>query len=66
MTAYFHHELEVFMNSARVAVLAEEIGGIEEAIDAQGDLRTLPHQLRFETSRLSGWAGFYASRLIRL
>ena len=51
---------------ARRPVLAEEIGGIGEAIDAQGDLRTLPHQLRFETSRLSGWAGFYASRLIRL
>jgi 16S rRNA (cytosine967-C5)-methyltransferase len=50
----------------RRAIDPDEIGGIGEAINPQGDLRTLPHQLRFETSRLSGWAGFYASRLIRL
>lgn len=50
----------------RQPIEPQEIGGVGEAIDAQGDLRTLPHQLRFETSRLSGWAGFYASRLIRL
>lgn len=50
----------------RAPVTAEELGGLGEAIDAHGDLRTLPHQLRNETARLSGWAGFYASRLIRL
>lgn len=50
----------------RVPVSAAEIGGIADAIDANGDLRTLPHQLPGETPRLSGWAGFYASRLIRL
>lgn len=43
-----------------------EIGGLAEAIDGHGDLRTLPHQLAGDTPRLSGWAGFYASRLIRL
>lgn len=50
----------------RQPVTQDEIGGLAEAIDPQGDLRTLPHQLRFESPRLSGWAGFYASRLIRL
>ncbi len=43
-----------------------EIGGLSAAIDAHGDIRTLPQQLPGETPRLSGWAGFYASRLIRL
>ncbi|AMJ62038.1 RsmB/NOP family class I SAM-dependent RNA methyltransferase [Bosea sp. PAMC 26642] len=51
---------------ARAAVTSDEIGGLTEAIDDQGDLRTLPHQLRGETPRLSGYAGFYASRLVRL
>jgi 16S rRNA (cytosine967-C5)-methyltransferase len=50
----------------RKPITAEEIGGLGEAIDRNGDLRTLPHQLAGETPRLSGWAGFYASRLIRL
>lgn len=51
---------------ARKPIEPSEIGGIGEAIDRHGDLRTLPHQLRNETPRLSGWSGFYASRLIRL
>jgi 16S rRNA (cytosine967-C5)-methyltransferase len=50
----------------REPVRPDEIGGIDDAIDRHGDLRTLPHQLAGETPRLSGWAGFYASRLIRL
>jgi 16S rRNA (cytosine967-C5)-methyltransferase len=50
---------------ARDPIKPEEIGGEAEALTAQGDLRTLPHQLAGETPRLSGWAGFYASRLIR-
>lgn len=50
----------------RKPVEAAEIGGLAEAIDANGDIRTLPHQLKGETPRLSGWAGFYATRLIRL
>ena len=50
----------------REPVTAAEIGGLAEAIDANGDIRTLPHQLKGENPRLSGWAGFYASRLIRL
>ncbi len=63
-------QIEAFLANhpdfARQPIEAAEIGGLSEAIDAQGDLRTLPHQLRNETPRLSGWSGFYASRLIRL
>ncbi len=63
-------QIEAFLQRhpefARQPISPEEIGGISEAINAEGDLRTLPHQLRFESSRLSGWSGFYASRLIRL
>jgi len=50
----------------REPVQAAEIGGLADAIDANGDIRTLPHQLHDVSARLSGWAGFYASRLIRL
>ena len=50
----------------RAPIEAGEIGGVTAAIDEHGDLRTLPQQLPGGTPRLSGWAGFYASRLIRL
>lgn len=50
----------------RRPISPEEIGCVSGAIDANGDLRTLPHQLAGDTGRLSGWAGFYACRLIRL
>lgn len=50
----------------RDPISASEIGGFAQAITADGDLRTLPHQISGETPRLSGWAGFYAARLIKL
>ena len=50
---------------ARDPIVPAEVGGQAEALTAQGELRTLPHQLAGETPRLSGWAGFYACRLIR-
>ncbi|MGX5736629.1 RsmB/NOP family class I SAM-dependent RNA methyltransferase [Bosea thiooxidans] len=50
----------------REPVQPAEIGGLAEAIDANGDIRTLPHQLGNLSARLAGWTGFYASRLIRL
>jgi len=50
----------------REPVQPAEIGGLAEAIDGNGDIRTLPHQLGNPSARLAGWAGFYASRLIRL
>lgn len=43
-----------------------EIGGYGDAITSAGDLRTLPSHLPAPTARLSGWAGFYAARLIKL
>jgi 16S rRNA (cytosine967-C5)-methyltransferase len=61
-------EAFLFRNAgfARDPIRPVEIGGQAEALTAQGELRTLPHQLTGETPRLSGWAGFYACRLIRL
>jgi 16S rRNA (cytosine967-C5)-methyltransferase len=63
-------QIEAFLNAhpdfVRKPLEAGELGGLAEAIDRNGDLRTLPHQLRNETPRLSGWSGFYATRLIRL
>ncbi len=50
----------------RVAVTADEIGGLTDAITADGDLRTLPSMLPGPTPRLSGLDGFFASRLKRV
>ncbi len=49
----------------RVPVTPEEIGGLPECINAEGELRTLPFHLKGETSRLSGLDGFFAARLIK-
>ena len=46
----------------RVPVSAEEIGGLQEAISPEGDLRTLPCHLADQ----GGLDGFYACRLRRL
>jgi 16S rRNA (cytosine967-C5)-methyltransferase len=51
---------------ARSPIAPAEIGGAAEVLTPSGELRTLPHQLAGATPRLSGWAGFYACRLIRL
>ncbi|MFC0217274.1 RsmB/NOP family class I SAM-dependent RNA methyltransferase [Pseudochelatococcus lubricantis] len=50
---------------ARSPVSPEEIGGIADVIDADGQLRTLPHHLPDETPRLAGLDGFFAARLVR-
>jgi len=64
------HQIAAFLaenaDFRRQPITPDEIGGVSGAIDANGDLRTLPHQLAGDTARLSGWAGFYACRLIRL
>lgn len=46
----------------RLPVRAEEIGGLAEAITADGDLMTLPSHL----GELGGMDGFYAARLKRV
>lgn len=62
-------QIEAFLSRntgfVRDPIKPEEIGGQAEALTPLGELRTLPHQLAGETPRLSGWAGFYACRLIR-
>lgn len=50
----------------RVPVTAEEIGGIAEAINADGDLRTLPFQIAEADGMRGGWDGFFAARLRRV
>jgi len=49
----------------RVPVTADEIGGLAEAITAEGDVRTLPCHLPADDPRLGGLDGFYAARLRR-
>ncbi|MCP4561676.1 MAG: methyltransferase domain-containing protein [Bosea sp.] len=62
-------QIEAFLarntSFTRDQIKPEEIGDQADALTPQGELRTLPHQLAGETPRLSGWAGFYACRLIR-
>jgi len=49
----------------RLPVVAAEIGGLAEAVTAEGDVRTLPHHLAAEDPRLAGLDGFFAARLRR-
>lgn len=49
----------------RVPVRAEEIGGLDEAITPDGDVRTLPFHLPGSEPRLSGVDGFFAVRFVR-
>jgi 16S rRNA (cytosine967-C5)-methyltransferase len=53
-------------NLRRIPIDASEIGGVNDFVSAQGDLRTLPCHLPNQESRLSGCDGFYAARLRRL
>lgn len=50
---------------ARLPVTADEVGGLTECINADGDVRTLPLMLPNEEPRLAGLDGFFASRLVR-
>jgi 16S rRNA (cytosine967-C5)-methyltransferase len=47
---------------ARVPVQADEVGGLAEAVTAEGDVRTLPCHLAAE----GGMDGFYIARLRKL
>jgi 16S rRNA (cytosine967-C5)-methyltransferase len=46
---------------ARRPIAAQEIGGLEECLTPEGDLRTLPNHL----AEFGGIDGFYAARLVR-
>jgi 16S rRNA (cytosine967-C5)-methyltransferase len=50
----------------RVPVTAEEVGGLAETLNGQGDLRTLPCHLPRPDPRLGGLDGFYAARLVKV
>jgi len=50
---------------ARDPIGAAEIGGLAEALTAEGDLRTFPFMLPNDEPRLAGMDGFYAARLVR-
>ncbi|WP_375462465.1 RsmB/NOP family class I SAM-dependent RNA methyltransferase [uncultured Methylobacterium sp.] len=63
------HQVAAFLarNAAfeRVPVRADEVGGLAELIDAQGDLRTVPSHLQGSETLRGGLDGFFASRLRR-
>ena len=50
----------------RVPITPDEVGGIAEWINDQGELRILPHVLPGPTPELSGSDGFFAARLERM
>ncbi len=49
----------------RLAVTADEIGGLAECLTPSGDLRTLPCHLWADNPRRSGLDGFFAARLVK-
>lgn len=49
----------------RAPILAEEVGGLAEIINPQGDMRTLPSHLPGPEARFAGLDGFFAARLTR-
>lgn len=50
----------------RIPVTAVEIGGLDQCLNADGDLRTLPAHLPDQGDRIGGLDGFFAARLGRL
>jgi 16S rRNA (cytosine967-C5)-methyltransferase len=49
----------------RAPVTASEVGGLNEIVTPEGDLRTLPCHLPHADPRLSGLDGFYAARIVK-
>ena len=49
----------------RAPIAAEEVAGLAEIINPEGDLRTLPSHLAHADPRLGGLDGFYAARLVK-
>ena len=49
----------------RAPVAPDEVAGLTEIINAEGDLRTLPCHLKHVDPRLAGLDGFYAARLVK-
>jgi 16S rRNA (cytosine967-C5)-methyltransferase len=49
----------------RSPIAPEEVGGLPELVNVNGELRTLPSHLPAEDSRHAGLDGFFAARLVR-
>src|SRR5262249_27687347 len=49
----------------RTPILPDEVSGLSEIVNAEGDLRTLPCHLPHSDPRLAGLDGFYAARLVK-
>ncbi|HEY5225327.1 MAG TPA: transcription antitermination factor NusB [Methylovirgula sp.] len=49
----------------RLPITKEEVGGLGELINANGEVRTLPSHLPAEDPRLAGLDGFFIARLVR-
>ena len=49
----------------RSPIRQEEVGGLAELINANGEVRTLPSYLPAEDPRLAGLDGFFIARLVR-
>ena len=49
----------------RAPLAAQEVGGLDMLISADGDLRTLPSHCPASDPRLGGLDGFYAARLVK-
>jgi 16S rRNA (cytosine967-C5)-methyltransferase len=44
--------------------VSDDAVGVPGTTTGRGEFRALPHQLHGETSRLSGWGGFFAARFV--
>ena len=49
----------------RVPIAPSEVAGLEEILNQEGDLRTLPCHLPNADPRLGGLDGFFAARLVK-
>ena len=49
----------------RLPVTSGEVGGLDEILTPEGDIRTLPSHLPHNDPRLGGLDGFFASRLVK-
>lgn len=49
----------------RSPILAEEVGGLAEILNAQGEMRSLPSHFAGSEPRFAGLDGFFAARLTR-
>jgi 16S rRNA (cytosine967-C5)-methyltransferase len=49
----------------RVPIDPGEVAGLDEIVNSDGDLRTLPSHLPNPDPRLGGFDGFFAARLVK-